>query len=224
MQIVDTNNSKNSGAKGRINGISVQRKVTDLTVIKNVKHWLWWLKRRGFSSLLSGLWVEIYYWLPRPLRLLFSVPYVLRGLALANFCSWTAVMSFNLFYTDFVGQAVYGGDPNAADDSPAQRLYDEGVRSGSWGLLFHCVFSALSAACIERIVRRFGMKQTYCMGMASFATALFAMSFCRDIIVVNFLASCTGFAYATVTTIPFMLVSNYHDNKEVRIHDLSLTT
>ena len=126
-------------------------------------------------------------------------------------------MSFNLFYTDLVGQAVYGGDPNAEEGSPAQRLYDEGVRSGSWGLLFHCVFSALSAPCIERIVQRYGMKKTYSIGMATFSVSMVGLSMSRNIIIVNFMAACTGLAYATVTTIPFMLVSHYHDNKEVRI-------
>ena len=168
------------------------------------------------STILCSMWSTIYTWLPGPLKLLLSVPYVLRSLALANFCSWTAVMSFNLFFTDYVGQAVYGGDPNAPDDSKLRALYDEGVRSGSWGLLFHCVFSALSAACIERVVAAWGMRRTYMTGMLTFVAAMFILVTSRSIVVVLLMASCTGFAYATLTTIPFMLVSNYHDNKEVR--------
>jgi len=35
--------------------------------------------------------------------------------------------------------------------------------------------------------------------------------------VVNALACCTGFAYATLTTVPFMLITAYHENREVTI-------
>lgn len=69
---------------------------------------------------------RVYFYLPRSLRTLNEMPSVLKRLALANFFSWTAVMGFNLFYTDFVGQFVYGGNPNAEEDSPLGILYDKG--------------------------------------------------------------------------------------------------
>ena len=40
-------------------------------------------------------------------RSLSSLPLALRRLAITNFCSWTAVMGFNLYFTDFVGQVRY---------------------------------------------------------------------------------------------------------------------
>ena len=43
------------------------------------------------------------------------MPAVLKRLAVAHFFSWTAVMAFNLFFTDYVGQSVYGGNPNAPE-------------------------------------------------------------------------------------------------------------
>ena len=41
---------------------------------------------------------------PRQLVELFQVPVVLRLLAIADFCSWTAIMGFNIYFTDYVGQ------------------------------------------------------------------------------------------------------------------------
>ena len=144
-----------------------------------------------------------------------EVPLVLRRLAIANFCSWTAVMAFNLFYTDYVGQAVYRGNPYASADSEERELYDSGVRAGSWGLLFHCISSAIYAPAVETLAEKIGLKLSYLFGLTTFSTAMILMLFAQDIYMVNALAACTGFGYATMTTIPFMLVTSYHTKKEV---------
>lgn len=73
------------------------------------------------------------------LRMYVEVPLVFRKLFVADFCSWTALMCHNMFYTDYVGQAIYGGNPNAEESSVARRFYDAGVRMGSWGLLLHSI-------------------------------------------------------------------------------------
>jgi len=150
-----------------------------------------------------------------PLRSLSSIPFVLRRLALANFCSWTAIMGFNLFYTDFVGQAVYGGDPGAPEGSDLRNLYDHGVRIGSFGLLLHCINSAIYAGVVERFAAHFDLRFTYVVGMATFVVAMLLMAITNDTYVVNTMAALTGVAYATVTTAPFMLITSYHDDEKV---------
>lgn len=162
----------------------------------------------------------MYEKLPESLRNLLDIPYVLKNLALANFCSWTALMGFNLFFTDFVGQAVYGGNPNAPENSILRNQYDEGVRIASWGLLFHCITSAIYAFVIERLVVKFGTRWTYFFGMFSFTIAMFSMVMWRNIYVVNIMAAFTGFAYATLTTIPFILITTYHTDKQVGVRHI----
>jgi Na+/melibiose symporter-like transporter len=88
---------------------------------------------------------------------------------------------------------------------------------GSWGLLLHCITSALYAVFVEKLVARFGCKLTYTFGMTSFIFAMFGMVLVQNVIFVNIMAGVTGFAYATVLTIPFILVSKYHSEKEVSI-------
>jgi len=155
-----------------------------------------------------------------PFRNLSNVPFVLRRLALANFCSWTAVMGFNLFFSDFVGQAVYGGNPSAKEGSELRNLYDRGVRVGSFGLLLHCVNSAMYAGIIERIMARFDLRVTYVVGMATFSLAMAVMAITQDVYVVCIMAAMTGVGYATLTTTPFMLVTNYHEDEQVRLNEL----
>lgn len=54
------------------------------------------------------------------------VPRVMRQLCVAQLCSWMAVMSFMLFYTDFVGEGLYEGVPSASPGSVSRQRYDEG--------------------------------------------------------------------------------------------------
>lgn len=175
------------------------------------------------QNLCKSAGAVIYDKLPDVVKNFLDIPYVLKHLAIANFCSWTALMGFNLFFTDFVGQAVYGGNPNAPENSVLRNHYDEGVRMASWGLLFHCITSAVYAFIVERLVDRFGTRWTYFFGMFSFTIAMFCMVMWRNIYVVNTMAAFTGFAYATLTIIPFILVTTYHTDKETFFFDVSTT-
>ncbi|GAB1608067.1 solute carrier family 45 member 3-like [Argonauta hians] len=172
------------------------------------------------KRIIRSLWTGIYHRLPENIQCLLDVPLVLQKLAAANFCSWTAVMGFTLFYTDYVGQAVYDGNPNAPENSLPRNNFDEGVRMGSWGLLLHCMTSAAYSPFIERLVERYGCRMTYMWGMGSFSVAMFTMVLCHNIILVNAIAAVTGFGFATLTTIPFILVSDYHANKELFFFDV----
>lgn len=58
------------------------------------------------------------------------VPRVMRQLCVAQLCSWMAVMSFMLFYTDFVGEVLYEGVPSALPGSLPRQRYDEGQFCG----------------------------------------------------------------------------------------------
>ena len=45
-----------------------------------------------------------------------------------------------------------------ASTSPEGALYDEGVRMGSWGLLLHCLTSAVYSVIVERLTMSYGYK------------------------------------------------------------------
>lgn len=79
---------------------SIQRFLTRLSLTMP-------LRARCFACVidcLKQLLHKLYSILPEQIKQLLCVPVVLRYLALVNFCSWTAVMGFNLYFTDFVGQ------------------------------------------------------------------------------------------------------------------------
>lgn len=181
------------------------------------------VRTRGVSQVLRCLKCmvsNIHRLLPETVRDIFSIPVTLRYLAMANFCSWTAVMGFNLYFTDFMGQTVYNGNPNLPSHTPEGQAYDEGVRMGSWGLLLHCMTSATYSMTIERLTSIYGYKTTYLVGIASFCFAMVGMILVRNVVFVVILAGLTGFAYSTLTTIPFMLVTQYHTDKKMYFFDM----
>lgn len=55
---------------------------------------------------------------------------------------WLSFEGMLLFYTDFMGEVVFEGDPKAPHDSEAYQRYNAGVSMGCWGM---CIY-AFSAA------------------------------------------------------------------------------
>lgn len=143
------------------------------------------------------------------------VPYVMRQLCVAQLCSWMAVMSFVLFYTDFIGEGLYGGVPNAAPGSVLRQRYDEGIRMGSLGLFMQCATSTVFSLIMSRLVHRFGSRMVYVSSMVSFTLSAVVISVSKSVVLVTVMAALTGFAYATLQTLPYTLTCHYHKEKEI---------
>uniref|UniRef100_A0A8D0PLJ2 Solute carrier family 45 member 2 n=1 Tax=Sus scrofa TaxID=9823 RepID=A0A8D0PLJ2_PIG len=77
------------------------------------------------------------------LRALMSMPAHYRCLCISHLIGWTAFLSNMLFFTDFMGQIVYHGDPYSAHNSTEFLIYQRGVEVGCWGLCINSVFSSL---------------------------------------------------------------------------------
>lgn len=84
------------------------------------------------------------------------MPHSLRMVCLTNLFCWMAHVCYSLYFTDFVGEAVFGGDPKAAEGSIPQILYGEGVRFGCWGMAMYSLSCACYSLVIERFIKQFG--------------------------------------------------------------------
>ncbi|XP_026167369.1 solute carrier family 45 member 3 [Mastacembelus armatus] len=143
------------------------------------------------------------------------VPWVMRQLCVAQLCSWMAVMSFMLFYTDFVGEGLYEGVPSALPGSESRQRYDEGIRMGSLGLFLQCATSTFFSLVMSRLVRRFGSQWVYLSSMVSFTVSALVICLSKSVFLVTVMAALTGYAYATLQTLPYTLTCHYHKEKEV---------
>ncbi|XP_034391217.1 solute carrier family 45 member 3 [Cyclopterus lumpus] len=143
------------------------------------------------------------------------VPRVMRQLCVAQLCSWIAVMSFMLFYTDFVGEGLYEGVPSALPGSVSKQRYTEGVRMGSMGLFLQCATSTFFSLVMSRLVRHLGSRWVYTSSMVSFTISALVICLSKSVVLVTIMASLTGYAYATLQTLPYTLTCMYHKEKEV---------
>uniref|UniRef100_A0A8C8DML4 Zgc:77158 n=1 Tax=Oryzias sinensis TaxID=183150 RepID=A0A8C8DML4_9TELE len=143
------------------------------------------------------------------------VPRVMKQLCVAQLCSWMAVMSFMLFYTDFVGEGLYEGVPSASPGSLSRQRYDEGIRMGSLGLFLQCATSTFFSLIMRRLVRRFGSRWVYLSSMWSFTVSALVICLSKSVVLVTAMTALTGYAYATLQTLPYTLTCHYHKEKEI---------
>ncbi|NXR65728.1 S45A3 protein, partial [Rhadina sibilatrix] len=156
--------------------------------------------------------------LPRLHSLCCRIPRVIRRLFVAELCSWMALMTFMLFYTDFVGEGLYHGVPRAKPGTEARRHYDEGVRMGSLGLFLQCITSIFFSTIMDRLVKHFGTRAVYLASMVFFPGAAVVMCLSHSVTVVTISAALTGFTFSALQILPYTLASLYHHDKQVFLH------
>ncbi|XP_043943499.1 solute carrier family 45 member 3-like [Protopterus annectens] len=171
----------------------------------------WSLKSGSVFCLLRTCWAM----LPALYHSYCHVPRVMKQLCLAQLCSWMAVMSFILFYTDFVGEGLYEGIPSAAPGTASRIRYDEGIRMGSLGLFLQCATSTIFSIIINKLVRSFGSGKVYLVSMVTFTFSASVICLSKNVALVTAMSSLTGFAYAMLQTLPYTLTCLYHKEKEV---------
>ncbi|KAM3839624.1 solute carrier family 45 member 3 isoform 1-T3 [Vipera latastei] len=143
------------------------------------------------------------------------IPKVLRKLFVAEFCSWMALMTFMLFYTDFVGEGLYQGIPRAEPGTEARRNYDEGIRMGSLGLFLQCIISIFFSTIMDWMVKHFGTRMVYLASVALFPLTAFIMCFSQSVVIVTVSAALTGFPFSVLQILPYTLASLYHHEKQI---------
>lgn len=84
------------------------------------------------------------------------MPKSLRLLCLTNLFCWMAHVCYSLYFTDFVGESVFLGDPKAPDGSVEYELYNAGIRFGCWGMAMYSLSCALYSMVIEKFIRTYG--------------------------------------------------------------------
>ena len=103
-----------------------------------------------FQQLLDEVSLKTY------LRSIIKMPRSLFVLCLTNLFCWMSLVCYSLYFTDFVGQSVFGGDPKAPVGSAKHGLYDDGVRLGSFGMSLYSLSCAMYSLTVEYLVDRFG--------------------------------------------------------------------
>ncbi|XP_062867974.1 membrane-associated transporter protein [Trichomycterus rosablanca] len=148
------------------------------------------------------------------LSAMINMPSHYRYLCISHLLGWTAFLCNMLFFTDFMGQIVYKGNPYAAHNSTAYVTYERGVEVGCWGLCINAVSSALYSYLQRLLLPYIGLKGLYFVGYLVFGLGTSLIGLFPNIISTLTLCCVFGVMSCTLYTVPFNLISEYHKEDE----------
>ncbi|XP_036232925.1 proton-associated sugar transporter A isoform X2 [Bactrocera oleae] len=138
------------------------------------------------------------------------MPHSLRMICLTNLFCWMAHVCYSLYFTDFVGEAVYMGDPKGLEGSNSQIKYEEGVRFGCWGMAMYSLSCACYSLVIEKLIKKLSAKVVYVGGLLFYSMGMALMALSRAKLSVIVFSWTAGVMYSTLFTMPYLLVAHYH--------------
>lgn len=159
------------------------------------------------ASLKQYLWSIIY------------MPSALRWLCLTNLFCWSSLVCYSLYFTDFVGQAVFGGDPRAVEGSPGRRTYDEGVKFACWGMSLYSLSCSAYSFLLDKMVARFRARPVYVGGQLVYSVGMVCLALTRTKWAVLVFSCSAGVMYSTLFTMPYLLVAHYHETDTIHCED-----
>jgi len=91
------------------------------------------------------------------IKSLIDMPIYLRWLCLTHCFSWISLLCFSLYFTDFVGEVVYGGDPLQQLDLAKHEIYSHGVRIGSICMALYSITCSFYSFYLRNLINLFGI-------------------------------------------------------------------
>ncbi|XP_056618919.1 solute carrier family 45 member 4 [Triplophysa dalaica] len=149
-----------------------------------------------------------------------KMPPQLWRLCVCHLLTWFSMIAQAVFYTDFMGQVIYEGDPTAAANSTALHNYNKGVQMGCWGLVIYAATAALCSDVLQRILNRYDLstKIVYMLGTLSFAIGTAIMAIFPNVYVAMVMISTMGMICLSMSYCPYSLLGQYHEIKEYIHH------
>lgn len=132
------------------------------------------------------------------------------NLWLLTFFTYLSFNTLYLFFTDFVGSVVYGGQANT-DDKMLRDAYDEGVLTGCIGNAVLSLFEFLSALTLGYVTQLFGVRLVYFVTQFMFLGAIGFVLFFPSVFSAMLVCAAAGIHMALNCVILFSLVPQYQE-------------
>uniref|UniRef100_A0A023EVH7 Putative sucrose transporter n=1 Tax=Aedes albopictus TaxID=7160 RepID=A0A023EVH7_AEDAL len=152
------------------------------------------------------------------LKSIFMMPKSIAILCFTNLLCWMGHLSFCLYFTDFVGEEVFGGNPAAPSTSESYQLYLEGVRYGCFGLAIYSLACSCYSFTIEKLIKILRARIVYCGGLMIDAVGMIMMAMFPNKVTVFVFSASGGIVYALLFTMPFLLLGQYHAKGQFKAH------
>ncbi|XP_063103010.1 solute carrier family 45 member 4 isoform X2 [Cavia porcellus] len=149
-----------------------------------------------------------------------KMPRELMRLCLCHLLTCFSVNTEAVFYTDFMGQVIYSGDPTAPSNSTEGQAYSAGVKMGCWGLVICAATGAICSALLQKYLNNYDLsiRVIYVLGMLGFSVGTAVMAMFPNVYVAMVTMSTMGIITMSISYCPYALLGHYHDIKEYVHH------
>ncbi|XP_034565062.1 proton-associated sugar transporter A isoform X2 [Notolabrus celidotus] len=145
---------------------------------------------------------------------IYRMPPSLRSLCTNHFLGWLSFEGMLLFYTDFMGEVVFKGDPKAPHDSEAYERYNAGVSMGCWGMCIYAFSAAFYSAILEKLEERFSLRTLYFFAYLAFGLGTGLTTLSTNLYVVLSLCVTYGVLFSSLCTLPYSLLCEYYQSPQ----------
>ncbi|XP_059205476.1 solute carrier family 45 member 4 isoform X2 [Centropristis striata] len=149
-----------------------------------------------------------------------KMPQELLRLCACHLLTWFSIIAEAVFFTDFMGQVIYHGDPTAPLNSTLLEDYHKGVQMGCWGLVIYAMTAATCSAILQKYLDNFDLsiKVIYIMGTLAFSIGTAFMAIFPNVYVSMVMISSMGIISMSISYCPYALLGQYHEMKEYIRH------
>uniref|UniRef100_A0A8D1AGB0 Proton-associated sugar transporter A n=1 Tax=Sus scrofa TaxID=9823 RepID=A0A8D1AGB0_PIG len=145
---------------------------------------------------------------------IWNMPRALRHLCVNHFLGWLSFEGMLLFYTDFMGEVVFQGDPKAPPASEAYQKYSGGVAMGCWGMCIYAFSAAFYSAILEKLEEHLSVRTLYFIAYLAFGLGTGLATLSRNLYVVLSLCVTYGILFSTLCTVPYSLLCDYYQSRQ----------
>ncbi|KAM5158178.1 solute carrier family 45 member 4 [Mantella aurantiaca] len=149
-----------------------------------------------------------------------KMPKELMRLCVSHLLTWFSIIAEAVFYTDFMGQVIFEGDPKAITNSTDLHNYNTGVQMGCWGLVIYAATAAVCSALLQKYLDNYDLsiKIIYILGTLGFSIGTAVMFIFPNVYVSMIMISTMGIVSMSISYCPYALLGQYHEMKEYIHH------
>uniref|UniRef100_H0WZ90 Solute carrier family 45 member 4 n=1 Tax=Otolemur garnettii TaxID=30611 RepID=H0WZ90_OTOGA len=151
-----------------------------------------------------------------------KMPRQLLRLCICHLLTWFSVIAEAVFYTDFMGQVIFKGDPKeqAPSNSTAWHYYNAGVKMGCWGLVIYAATGAICSALLQKYLDNYDLsvRVIYMLGTLGFSIGTAVMAMFPYVSIAMITISTMGVVSMSISYCPYALLGHYHELKQYVHH------
>ncbi|NWU81632.1 S45A4 protein, partial [Onychorhynchus coronatus] len=149
-----------------------------------------------------------------------KMPKELLRLCVCHLLTWFSIIAEAVFYTDFMGQVIFQGDPKAPSNSTELHAYNAGVQMGCWGLVIYAATAAVCSALLQKYLDNYDLsiKVIYILGTLGFSLGTAVMAMFPNVYVTMIMISTMGIVSMSISYCPYALLGQYHEIKQYIRH------